>query len=475
MLLQIFKFFSAFPPPAYENDWDGMPYTARVGSMYYLLRYLGQVCVSWRDLVMETTTRMMQLASLALERSAIAPLNICIRGLDFDATSGGPVLELLTRHSHRWKEAMIWANEEGSQAVAQALALADGNFPLLESLYISGLPNGDDFFERAPHLTELTLEHPIPPDPALPWQQLRSLTYTGLCEPTDISIVADQLSRCPQITRLSFHGLSIAHSSPSLGAYALPAIVSDVHALRIGLFPDAEVNEESPSFVALLGCITLRQACTLRLESEHGQSPFGWSQTAFLAFSTRSSLHDTLRTLGISNVMITADQLLECLSGLPRVEALSISDPCPSSYDYFEYGFTETLALFPVDNALLHGLTWTPKSDTLVPQLHSFACKTFMQFEESNYLDFVSSRVGPGRNVDGPFQSSILHYQHATVSPVLASGLFELVLQKVLRSRLEHDHSGAAWPHASKLDPNNLSKPPTIQLRDDFYCGDWSN
>ncbi|KAJ7201956.1 hypothetical protein B0H12DRAFT_1233624 [Mycena haematopus] len=456
MLLQIFEFYSGSesPRPACEIDWDGLPYTAGVGSMYCLLQYLGQVCTRWHNLVMGTPVlwakiqmdflnfyldfpdEMMQLASSALKRSVLTPLDICIRGRDFDQTSGVPVLEFLARNSHRWKEARIWADEDGSQNVAQALTLAQENFPLLENLHFSGLPNGGDFFEFAPRLTEITLEYPIPPDPKLPWQQLHSLTYIEVCSPTEMAIIASQLSLCPQITRLSFRGVFIPFPPPD--ASVLPALVSDVHALSISLLPDAKVDKENPSFVALLGCITLRRARALLLESEHYHNPFCWSQNTFLAFSMRSSLHDTLRTLEISNVMITAQELLDSLAGLPRVEALSVSEPSTM------YRFMETISKFTITDIFLRRLTWTPDSDPCVPRLHSFACKTFMKFEGNNYLDFVSSRIGPGRNADGPFQSSILYYQGVTVNALLAEGLSEFVRQKVLRSRLERDYWGAS-------------------------------
>ncbi|KAF7338752.1 hypothetical protein MSAN_02197600 [Mycena sanguinolenta] len=199
---------------------------------------------------------------------------------------------------------------------------------------------------------------------------------------------------------------------------ALPAIVSNVHTLGISLFPDTEMYEESYGFVALLGCFTLRQARTLVLQSEHGRDPIGWSQSAFLAFSARSSLHATLRSLEISGVMISAEQLLACLSTLPSLESLSISDPCPMSYGYIEgYGYNRALVMFP----------------------HCPQGKQLSRF-----------RLLPPLNTDGPFQSSILYYQRATVDPVLAE----------------------AWPRASKLDPNDLSAPLG---REDDWDGDWAN
>ncbi|KAF8217693.1 hypothetical protein K438DRAFT_1925081 [Mycena galopus ATCC 62051] len=478
ILLQIFK-FSPFRPPTYENEWDGQPDTGRIGSLGHLLR-LAEVCASWRRLVMGTPAlwrkiemdfdelwteeeisgediadesadcleRMLQLARSALERSVVVPLQICIRDL-----AGGPVVQLLVRSSHRWQEAMIWTNYHGQHHAytCSQLAVAKGNLPLLERLHISGLPDGADFFEFAPRLTNLSLENPIPQDPKLPWGQLRSLSYTGLSTPDDFDNLTSQLPLCPQITNLSFHGLCLDWT------YDLPALVSDVRSLAIGFLPDAAVIEESPTVISFLACITLRRARSLLLETDSGQNPVRWSQTAFLAFAARSSLRDTLQALEISNIAISAEQLLECLSHLPCIEVLSVADPSPTRYNYAkQYGYTEILALFPINDALLRGLTWAADSDPLVPRLHSFECKTFMQFEGISYLDFVSSRVGPGRTADGPFQSSILYYRRTAVEPLLVERLSEFVLQKVLKSRLERDHLGSFWP--GDHDPDNLSR-----------------
>jgi hypothetical protein len=68
-----------------------------------------------------------------------------------------------------------------------------------------------------------------------------------------------------------------------------------------------------------------------------------------------------------------------------------------------------------------------------------------MQFEESSYVVFISSRVGPGRNADGPFESSILYSRGkgATVEAPLAKRLSvrlsQFVLRKELGSRIERD------------------------------------
>jgi len=216
----------------------------------------------------------------------------------------------------------------------------------------------------APRLTELTLAYPISEHPKLPWGQLHTVSYTGLY-PDDLAPVISQLSLCPQITRLAFHHLYVPQPSPDVDARALPALICDVHDLTFGFYPDSHVDEESPTVVEFLGCITLRCARALHLEADCTRYPAHWSHNAFLAFSERSSLHDTLRTLEISNLAISASQLLQCLSGLPRLEKLSVSDPT-----HWPYTFSDTCTIdtepdmFLINDALLRGLTWTPKSDS---------------------------------------------------------------------------------------------------------------
>jgi hypothetical protein len=381
--------------------------------------------------------RIVQFVRSALERSGNMPLQIYIRSPDFGPTTGGSVLELLAQHSHRWKDASIWTERHSYQQVIKCLTSANGHFPLLERLLIDGVPVDHDLFQFSPRLMEPTLEGSIPENlkPNLPWNQLRSVTFNRLPGQDDIARAVLQLCRCPQITRLSFYRPRIPQKSVfAPTARDFPAVVSDIHSLAINF-----CHGLSPGFIKFLGCITLRRARVLLLKTEHTYHPVCWSQTAFLAFSTRSSLHDTLRVLKIFNLAISGDQLVECLAGLPRVEILSVSDPNP-------WDAVPDNRQLLINDDLLRALTWT--SDTglaLVPQLHSSACDTFMQFKESSYVDFISSRIGPGRNADGPFESSILYSRGkgATVEAPLAKRLsvrlLQFVLRKELRSRIERD------------------------------------
>ncbi|KAJ7753741.1 hypothetical protein B0H16DRAFT_761934 [Mycena metata] len=473
MLLEIFHLCSPLQQPTYYDDWkeyhkeDPMSKLQRATPRYRYLLQLAQVCASWRGLIMDSpalwakietdfthlVTRKEYGASepiLAVEifavsrvflgRSAIAPLQIQLRSRHFGLLPYGPVLDCMVQQSHRWTHAKIWADSPSEDFAA--FASVRGNLPVLENLHVSNLRDDCNFFEFAPRLTELTLEEPIAPHPKLPWGQIQTLSYAQLYS-DELNDALSHLSRCPQLTSLAFLRLYI---SDGVDPVILPPLISDIGSLAFGFILESHHHTESPIVSELLGCFTLRRAHTLRFETE--ESPLPWSHTAFLALCSRSSLHDTLRTLEIDNLTISGAQLLECLSALPRLEALSISDPnhYPSSPEKFL-----------ITDPLLRGLTLEPDCEDLVPHLHTFDCKSFMQFKASSYLDFIASRVGPGRNAAGPFQSSILHFRDIQVDPLLVQGLNELVRRQELRFRLECDRLKSRWPMAESVLEDNPS------------------
>ncbi|KAJ7753801.1 hypothetical protein B0H16DRAFT_1690703 [Mycena metata] len=445
-----YSFYNADPDLTLEH----------VAPLYVHLRHLSQVCATWRTLVLGSPTlwstveldfeymfplsnrdnagEILTLLRTALARSLGAPLQIHIRNREF-GVSADAIWQLLAQHSHLWRAAKIWVDRPLSSF--KELAPSKGKIPLLQTLHIWRLPADCDFFEIAPRLTAVTLESPFLTHPKLPWQQLRSLSYSNL-EPKDLPTALAQVSRCPHLTRLAFLHL---HISPDSEVPILPALVSDVQSLAVRFSPPFPSLEKYQVVDEFLQCVTLRRATALRFESGP-KYPLLWPHSAFVDFSWRSSLHDTLRTLKISNIVISATQLLECLSGLPRLESLSISDSRHRGSSYTVAIF-EDPEMFLVNDILLQGLTLAADSadESHVPHLHSFECKTFMQFEDEVYLDFIASRVGPGRNAAGPFESSIIYYRTTTTAANLAERLAEFVLRKEIRSRLERDYTGSLW------------------------------
>ncbi|KAJ7154626.1 hypothetical protein C8R46DRAFT_1117924 [Mycena filopes] len=472
LMLHIFQLSAPLERPVAREDWqwdtlhpDPDLSTARIAPLYVHLRQLAQVCASWRDLVLGSPTlwstieldfqhlfplskrnsgaEILALVKSSLARSLTAPLEIYIRGRGY-GDRDSDVWKLLGQHSAFWRDARIWVDRHDPESFRE-LAPSKGNFPLLRSLHLYDLPADCDFFEIAPRLTELTLEPPFPAHPKLPWEQLRSVSYSNL-EPMDIARALSQSSRSPNLTRLAFPRL---HITGSWNQSSLPPVVSPVEFFAVGLIYGRRTNDESgrPVLDELLGCLTLHRARVLTFQAD--TRPLRWPYEAFLDFASRSSLHDTLRRLEISNMVISATDLLESLAVLPRLEALSVSDPRHWKGSYVD-AILDNPELFLVDDVLLRGLTLSldatnvNEAAALVPQLHSFECKTFMQFEDNVYLDFVASRVGPGRTATGPFESSIIYYGGIR-APNLAYRLAKLVLRKEIKSRLERDYTGSLW------------------------------
>ncbi|KAJ7154627.1 hypothetical protein C8R46DRAFT_1117926 [Mycena filopes] len=479
-LLEIFHLCSPLQDPSSEFDWidyqpdDPLPKVHRAIPRYRYLLVLAQVCASWLNLIMDSPSLWAQIevdyTSLVsrgyagygkvpklademtailrefLQRSRIAPLEIYLRSRNFGYVPYGPSLDLIAQQSNRWTQAKLWP-EDSTKAVDDFAAFAPvrGNLAQLKSLHISNLPDDCNFFEIAPRLTELALEELVASHPRLPWGQLRTLSYPHLFA-YDLQTAISHLSRCPQIEKLEILRLYVSEREDD--PVILAPLVSDVQSLVFGFTVESWSTEESPMVTGLLGCFTLRRAHSLRFETT-GEAPLFWPHVDFLLLCTRSALHDTLRTLDIHNLSISAVQLLECLSKLPRLESLSICDPFygPSRLSVENID----LSKFLINDILLRGLTLAPDSEELVPRLHTLDCKTFMQFEDSSYLDFIASRVGPGRNARGPFQSSVVYFCDLEASSVLVEGLAGFVQRQELRSRLECDHLNSHWPREWRM------------------------
>ncbi|KAJ7154654.1 hypothetical protein C8R46DRAFT_441128 [Mycena filopes] len=487
MLLEIFHLCAPLQPISCKYDWreyrpeEPLPKVQMASPRYRYLLTLAQVCASWRNLIMDSPSlwaqievdytclvsvgksgydtkpiladEIFEVLRVFLQRSGVAPLQIHLQSDAFVHVPYGSGFELMAQQSNRWTRAKIWSEDrvpvDGDFA---ALASVRGNLAQLESLHVGNLPDGCDIFEVAPRLTELTLEEPFPLYPKLPWQQIRTLCYAHLFS-TDLGTALSHLSRCPQIERLIILRLYVSDRDEPV---ILPPLLSDVQSLTFGFTLESHSITKSTLVVELLGCFTLRRAHTLRFETE--KSPLFWPHSSFLALCSRSSVHDTLRTLELYNVAISVAQLLECLADLPRLETLSVSDPNSDQYSY-RHTIVENAELFLITDPLLRGLTLTAAAANLVPHLHTFECKTFMQFQPRSYLDFIASGVGPGRNATGPFQSFILYFRDVHVDPLLGEGLAEFVRRQELRSRFESDLLESLWESESRFDEYYKTHP----------------
>ncbi|KAJ7142890.1 hypothetical protein C8R44DRAFT_866167 [Mycena epipterygia] len=138
-----------------------------------------------------------------------------------------------------------------------------------------------------------------------------------------------------------------------------------------------------PTIAKIVESLTLPALQEFEMESEeYPHLPLPWAHTEFLGLSTCSAFHTHLHTLRLYHSVISKTQLLECLSELPALEQLAISDHqlVPPHGGAAEHLITD---------ALLAALAQT----SLVPRLRSFGCQSMLLFDDDVYLEFLLSRV----------------------------------------------------------------------------------
>ncbi|CAK5282062.1 unnamed protein product, partial [Mycena citricolor] len=102
-----------------------------------------------------------------------------------------------------------------------------------------------------------------------------------------------------------------------------------------------------------------------------------WDRDALLPFIFRSKLGSSLRFLEVSRVLITADELLECLQNLPLLEDLLLSEGNDDLDDFF------------ITDDLLVGLVVVD----LVPRLTFLCLTSHIVFSEQSLEQLVLGRV----------------------------------------------------------------------------------
>ncbi|KAJ7687714.1 hypothetical protein B0H17DRAFT_1069559 [Mycena rosella] len=154
------------------------------------------------------------------------------------------------------------------------------------------------------------------------------------------------------------------------------------------------------------------------------QLRFPWQHTQFLALSTRSSFHTHLQSLYLFDSIITETELIECLSILPLLESLAISD-----HEISADGGPTSQPL--VTDSLLAQLTAGQGTPPLIPRLRAFHCRSLLQFDDHVYLNFLLSRVQDGR----VFETRLLwlHDDRRELDSIVVERLGELRLRGVLR------------------------------------------
>ncbi|KAF7333013.1 F-box domain-containing protein [Mycena venus] len=304
-------------------------------------------------------------------------------------------------------------HEGGRMFISAPIAIAaniwrapGGNLPILKSLDVgSDLWDGVDIFGRAPALTTVALITRLGSGQGnitnLRWPKIRTLVVTdssGMVPSSSLSFAQSLGIGAALRLRLAGHVHDIPAVSPR------PRICSDIQSLSLEL--ELKASPASPSVQKLaLGQIfeslTLPYLQRLGLVPKDGiQSPPVWHQEIFLDFALRSSLHKYLTHLTL-HAQITDQELLECLSRLPLLEELNISErniPLPH---------------IPITDTLLQGLTWRPDDIPLIPRLRSLHLSSRLRFTDNTYWELVVSRVTMRRNsAGGPFTTELRCLRH---------------------------------------------------------------
>ncbi|KAJ7142910.1 hypothetical protein C8R44DRAFT_974394 [Mycena epipterygia] len=409
LLVEIFALcWSAFTPLFDECEDDSsssleveMPRLA-----HEPLLAVSQVCSRWHAITMGTpalwtsieldsvlwstpksTEMTMTLLQSALDRGRNSLLNLAV--VIEQSAGQGPALELLAAHSERWKTATIICEPSD----LQHLSAVKGRLPCLETLGLWGQLSRVDIFADAPRLNKL--EFGGTPDivaelALLPLRQLHEFS----CEESLglAGLMGVPTSECPSLNLMPLMSdaakfilqLSLMEDSMAFTqATSLPPITSHLSGFSIDVQEGFVPATVGPTIAKIVECLTLPALQEFEIESEeYPHFPLPWAHAEFLGLSARSAFHTHLRTLRLYHSVISEPQLLECLSELPALEQLAISDHqlVPPYGGAAEHLITDTL---------LTALAQT----SLVPRLRSFECQSMLLFDDAVYLEFLLSRV----------------------------------------------------------------------------------
>ncbi|KAJ6605187.1 hypothetical protein DFH09DRAFT_1353740 [Mycena vulgaris] len=411
ILVEIFALcWSTFTPAFDEGDSASSSLEVEMSRLAHApLLTLSQVCSRWHTIVVGTpalwttieldnvlwstptsTVTAMALLTTALERSGK-----CLLNLEIDMEIGvgeGPALQLLAEHAARWKTLALLAAPEPYDL--HILSSAKGKLHYLEKLALCGSFLFLDIFADAPRLK--TLECDVPPDTVVelakfPLKRLRNFQCAealGLEEFTEVGDYS-AISLMPRLSKTAKFTLLLSAFGDLSTATHLPAMTSNIPSFRIEVRDGFSANDIGTTMAKILDSLTLPGLQELKINSEEYPSlSLPWAHTSFLALSSRSSFHAHLLSLQLYHSVITEPELLECLSDLPCLKYLAVSD-----HQLVATGGVEQLL---ITDALFKKLTATPDAPSLVPRLQFFDFQSTLQFDDHVYLNFLLSRLHDG-------------------------------------------------------------------------------
>ncbi|KAJ6603577.1 hypothetical protein DFH09DRAFT_1068726 [Mycena vulgaris] len=137
------------------------------------------------------------------------------------------------------------------------------------------------------------------------------------------------MSRMPCLPGAALHlqvSLAFENETDTLNV-DIPPITSTITNLEIRIIYLFHLPHSNQILSSIFTALTPPSLEHLELESkEYPSLPLPWPHTPFLDFCVRSSFDSHLRSLEIYDVNISQAELVKCLSKLPDLENLEISD-----------------------------------------------------------------------------------------------------------------------------------------------------
>ncbi|KAJ7081041.1 hypothetical protein C8R43DRAFT_1245185 [Mycena crocata] len=359
---------------------------------------IAQVCSRWRCIVMGTPSlwntiylekpwtdyrpgKVMRLLRTTLERGRRSPLSVVISG-----KVHLPAIRLLATHSDRWKLAEI----DSLPCDSDFWSSVKGKLPLLETLAICTEDSKSvrvDLSDIPPRLQHLTISATLLPGLSKPLlQQL----HTFICLNPNYANMAHAV-HCMSLLR---HGATcriefdddLMLRKQDVADPPIQSTTSNISSLSIAAVWCFDARRGIHSIFTALVLPNLHD---LTLKTTNFR--LAWPHDDFLSLCERSSFHTHLKSLDVSHVTITAHQVLECLSKLPALERLTISD-----------NFPKARQPHLISDLLLNDLSRNPESPCPCPgpNLRVFRIHTLLRFDDDVLLTFLRSRLQAGRSFE---------------------------------------------------------------------------
>ena len=369
---------------------------------------LTKVCSGWRSVALLTqnlwsrlflninpnSIHQTSLVSTWLDRAGTCPLQIYLIWQTPPFLSSHPVLDILTEHSHHWRNMFIYI----PFAAYRSLSPIKGNLPMLNELslgtdddIISDDEDVLDLFEITPQLHSLECVNVNPDKFNLPWANITKIPIMSV----SVEDCIDILRHTVRLENGSFICAARASRPPKPPTALYHANLRELAVLS-SPFNETVDTRDVFKFLTVPNLRSLR-LCNL-------QSPFGSELVVFL------SKINSLESLYLRRNHLSEEELLQALEMTPSLEQLTIVSPHGP---------------YLVTNHLFNQLLWrrTHNNDPLMPKLETLDISVdssmgwpFVQFLKSRWEVNESTEDSPrishlrkvSVTVDGDLEEDII-------------------------------------------------------------------